>query len=121
MQSFEIPGRLPGQNDMTQANRSHRYAGSSQKKKWTTVVHLAALAAGIKPVGRCRIRYRWYEPNRRRDLDNIRSGSKFILDGLVVAGVLEDDGWRVITGLEDTFSVDKKNPRIIVEIIEEPK
>lgn len=63
--------------------------------------------------------YKWFEPNRKRDLDNISSyGRKVIQDALVACRVLENDGWRNITGFSDEFYVDKKQPRIEVVIIE---
>ena len=61
--------------------------------------------------------YRWYEPNRKRDLDNISSFSrKVIQDALVHTNVLKNDGWKEITGFRDEFHVDSNNPRIEVEI-----
>lgn len=63
--------------------------------------------------------YRWYEKNRRRDLDNISSfGRKVIQDALVQAHVLQNDGWKEITGFSDDFFVDAENPRIEVLIRE---
>ena len=63
--------------------------------------------------------YRWYEPNRKRDLDNISSfGRKVIQDALVESGVLADDGWKHIKGFSDEFYVDPCNPRIEVTITE---
>jgi Holliday junction resolvase RusA-like endonuclease len=41
---------------------------------------------------------------------------KFIQDSLVRAGVLKDDGWREIESFEDVFKVDKRNPRVEIEI-----
>ena len=120
MQRFIVEGRLPGKNEMDKASNSHRHAGSRMMKTMTHSVAWMAMGASLKPVeGKCRIRFLWHEPNRRRDMDNIRAGAKFILDGLVWAKILPDDGWRVITGLEDRFLVDKQRPRIEVEIIEE--
>lgn len=70
-----------------------------------------------KPV---RMIYRWYEPNRKRDLDNISSyGRKIIQDAMVNCRVIENDGWENIIGFEDRFFVDKREPRIEVEIIEQ--
>ncbi len=67
-----------------------------------------------------RMHYTWYEPNTRRDLDNISSfGRKVIQDALVVSRVIPDDGWNVIKGYSDEFYVDKNNPRIEVLIEEE--
>ena len=47
--------------------------------------------------------YRWYEKNRRRDLDNISSfGRKVIQDALVQTHVLQNDGWKEIEGFSRT-------------------
>ena len=70
-----------------------------------------------KPV---RIDYEFFEPNRRRDHDNV-SGyfHKVFQDALVEKGILPDDGWNWITGYSDGFFIDKKAPRITVTITEE--
>ena len=63
--------------------------------------------------------YRWYERNKRRDLDNISSfGRKVIQDSLVYAHVRKNDGWKEIQGFSDTFFLDADNPRIEVFIRE---
>lgn len=65
------------------------------------------------------MKYKWFEKDRRRDLDNISSfGRKVIQDALVKTRVLENDGWRHIVGFSDEFYIDKKSPRIEVEITE---
>lgn len=64
--------------------------------------------------------YTWYEPNRKRDLDNISSyGRKVIQDALVHCGVIHNDGWKEILGFADRFYVDRKEPRIEVVILED--
>lgn len=64
--------------------------------------------------------YSWYEPNRKRDLDNVSSyGRKVIQDALVHCGVLHNDGWKQILGFSDRFYVDRKEPRIEVVILED--
>tara|TARA_R110000824_G_scaffold8358_3_gene37798 strand:+ start:681 stop:1145 length:465 start_codon:yes stop_codon:yes gene_type:complete len=121
VQRFTVKGRLPGQNEMIKAAKIGRRGGaySSEKKKLTTSVALMALSAGLTPVeGRCFVRFLWHEPNKRRDYDNIRAGAKYILDGLVQAGIIQDDGWRCVTGLDDRFFKDKEDPRVVVQIIE---
>lgn len=64
------------------------------------------------------MRYTWIEPNRRRDKDNIAFAKKFIQDALIRAGVLANDGWAQIKGFSDDFVVDRKRPRVEVEIEE---
>ena len=69
-----------------------------------------------KPI---KIHYRFYEPNRKRDLDNVMSfAMKCIQDSLVLAKVIDNDGWNNITGISAEFFVDAKNPRIEVYLIE---
>jgi hypothetical protein len=58
----------------------------------------------------------WYCKNEKKDPDNISFAKKFICDGLVSAGVLENDGWKQIQGFEDIFIVDKINPRVEIEL-----
>ncbi len=67
----------------------------------------------------CTIHYRWYEPNKRRDKDNVCGfGHKVIQDSLVECGVFKNDGWEDIKGFTDEFYIDKKKPRVEVYIEE---
>lgn len=65
------------------------------------------------------ITYHFFEPNSRRDKDNI-SGyfHKIFQDALVQAGIIETDGWKHIRGMADYFDVDKGYPRIEINIEE---
>jgi hypothetical protein len=56
------------------------------------------------------------EKDRRRDKDNVASARKFVLDGLVLAKVLNGDGWRWIDGWWDRFSVNPDRPGVGVTI-----
>lgn len=118
---FVIRGTLPNLNDYITAERTNRYKAAAMKKQAESLVMHAARSLGKwqadKPVYMI---YHWYEPNRRRDKDNISSfGRKVIQDALVKAKILRNDGWQDIIGFEDKFYVDVKKPRIEVEIIEE--
>ena len=63
--------------------------------------------------------YLWVEKDRRRDKDNVSSGGrKIIQDALVKMKALKNDGWANIDSFSDAFSVDKKRPRIEIEIEE---
>lgn len=119
---FIIPGKLPGLNDYLKAERSFskkHSCGNDMKQQCQMLIsnairtQLKRLAIKV-PVS---IEYRFYEPNRKRDLDNIAGvAHKYIQDSLVKCGVLENDGWQNITGFSDKFYVDKHNPRIEVTI-----
>lgn len=65
------------------------------------------------------LKYNFFEPNKKRDLDNISAfAHKVIQDSLVKTEVLKNDGWNEITGYIDQFYLDKENPRIEVTIVE---
>lgn len=118
-QTFTIPGKLDGMNDFIAANRSNRYTGAQMKRDNQWNVLIAIKKAQLQPVrNRCRILYTFFEPNMRRDMDNISGfAHKVIQDALVEAEILDNDGWKEISGYTDTFEVDKKNPRIEVTLV----
>ena len=119
--NFTIQGKLAGLNDYTKACRCNRYVGARMKEENERKVLCAVMQSpsrNTKLTGKVVINYRWYESNKRRDLDNIAFAKKFIQDALVEYGVLQGDGWRHIVGFNDMFYVDKDNPRIEVEISE---
>ena len=120
MVKFTIRGKLPGLNDYITAERTNRYKGAAMKRQSEAIVLHAARSLGkYRPDGKVRMVYRWYEQTQRRDKDNISSfGRKVIQDALVKGGWLANDGWRNIEDFEDRFYVDRKNPRIEVEIWE---
>lgn len=116
---FEIPGRLPGFNEIIEAAKSGKgkYQPYAQMKE--TYTNMAAwLAKRLPKFEKVALIITWYEPNRHRDPDNIMAGQKFILDGLVVAGTIPNDNQRHIQGIIHRFAVDRKNPRIEVEIVD---
>ena len=118
--SFTIYGRLDGLNQYVNACRSNKYQGAKAKTKNERLIkaHIDDQLTGIQFKRPVSILFRWYEPNRKRDLDNVCSAKKFIQDALVKMGVLEGDGWRHIAGFTDEFYIDKDNPRIEVTIRE---
>ena len=113
-----IKGRLDNLNDYTKACRTNKYAGAGCKKKNEGIIIGAILEQlnGVRFTGRAFLHFRWIEPNKNRDLDNICFAKKFILDALVNCKVLETDGWRGVEGFMDEFGVDSDDPRIEVII-----
>ena len=117
---FTIQGKLNNLNDYTKACRTNRYLGAKMKDENEKVVayYIAEQLKDITIEKQVHISYSWYEPNQKRDLDNIAFAKKFIQDALVSTGVLKNDGWKNISGFEDKFFIDKDNPHITVEIEE---
>jgi len=116
---FEIPGRLPDLNKIIKAakNGKGKYQPYAlMKEEYTTMI--AWIAKMMPKYERVELTITWHEPNMKRDPDNIMAGQKFILDALVMAGVIPDDSQRYIKGIAHRFDVDPENPRIEVEIVE---
>lgn len=117
-----IYGRLPGLNEYIDAERQSKYKAAALKARTMQLVMIYAKRDLRKwrAKGPVYMRYTWYEPNRRRDKDNVSGyGRKVIQDTLVKGGWLRGDGWSHISGYSDDFRVDKSRPRIEVEIEEE--
>lgn len=96
--------------------------GAKSKRAYTKLCALSVKAAinqGLEikedemPID---LHFKWYVPNRKKDKDNIAFGKKFILDGMLKAGLLENDGWKQIGNFRDSFYIDKEKPRVVVEI-----
>lgn len=118
---FTIPERLDGLNNYISACRTNPYQGAKLKAENDRIckTYIQLQLRGVQINGQAYMRYSWYEKDQRRDLDNISSfGRKVIQDALVECGVLKNDGWKQIVGFSDSFCVDKENPRIEVEIEE---
>lgn len=118
--TLTIEGNLPNLNDYTKANRSNKFAGAEMKKKVERIItyYIKQQLKDVSIKGKARLAFRWYEPNKRRDLDNICFAKKFILDALVNNKIIIADSWKGVVGFTDEFFIDKQNPRIEVDIEE---
>ena len=87
-----IPGLLPGLNEYIDAERAvkGKYKAAAMKKQAENVIGFMVKTQlrGVRFDRPVIIHYRWIEPNRRRDKDNVAFAKKFIQDSLVHAGVL---------------------------------
>lgn len=113
-----IPGRLPGLNEYTAACRSKSWYKGSKMKQDAEEVIKNCLFGAISLKKQVHIEFKWYEPNSKRDKDNIAFAKKFILDALVSRQIIPGDGWKHIEGFTDSFYIDADNPRIEVIITE---
>lgn len=116
---IEYPGRLPGLNEIIDAAKQGR--GKYQpyaimKDRYTS--EIGWLAKKLPAYNRVDIVITWYEPNLRRDPDNIMAGQKFILDGLVAGGALPKDTRRHVNSITHIPEFDKENPRVEIEVQE---
>lgn len=116
---LEIPYKFPSLNDYVRACRSNKYAGGKMKRKVQDDIgwYINALPRFDKPIT---IHFHWIEGNRKRDLDNIMHGMKYILDSMVELGKIEDDDASHVKGFLDTFEYGKEW-KVIMEIREVEK
>lgn len=117
-----FPGKLPSLNEFISACNKNPKAGGRMKLEDQNRVEwfIRSQLRGVRIKKPVIMVYTWYEPNRKRDLDNISSyGRKVIQDALVHCGVIHNDGWKQILGFSDRFYVDRKEPRVEVVIMED--
>ena len=119
---FIIKTELPDLNKYINAERTNKFIAANMKKKATESV-----AWEIKQQ-KCNKKYVsvfleivYYCKNRRKDPDNVSYTKKFILDGMQKAGIIPNDGWNNIKGWDETFVIDKENPRIEVTVLDSSK
>lgn len=118
-QVFIIPGRLPDLNEIIDAARSHWSKSAEQKKTYTDMVYWCVKKAHLPKMQRVKVRITWFESNAQRDPDNIHAGVKFIMDGLVLAGIIPNDTQRYVADIfHDPIQIDRVDPRIEVELEE---
>lgn len=112
-----IQGRLPGLNEYIAACRTNRYAGANMKQETETAIQWEIQnQLRSKTFSSVSLTFHWYETNKKRDKDNIAFAKKFILDALQDTGTIPGDGWKAVDGFKDRFYVDRKNPRVEIEI-----
>lgn len=106
-QSFTVRFRLPGLNEYIHAVNINRYKGNALKRETQDAIGWAIKAARLEPVTKypVTIFFEWHEKSKRRDLDNIASAKKFILDALQECGILEGDGQKQLAGFSDRFVI----------------
>lgn len=119
--SIIIKGELADLNTYIAADKNNRYSGGRVKKSETSRVCREVRVQKVPPVPKAHypvsLLFRWYSKDNRKDIDNVAFAKKFILDGLVLARVLENDSRKFVNGFTDEFFIDKSNPRVEIEII----
>ena len=118
-QTLIIDGELTDLNTYINAERRNRFIAAKIKKEETYKVK--SLSRTLKQIfAPVEVEIHWYSKNIRKDPDNICYAKKYVMDGLVEAGVLANDGQKQIVGFRDKFFVDKLNPRVEVTLREKP-
>lgn len=114
MNEFTINAKLPSLNDYIGACRANKYKGATFKRDVEEVIIWAikqAQAKGtLKPTDKpCEIIMDFYEKTKRRDVDNIQSSQKFILDAMVQQKVIPNDTQHYVKNIFHTINESDKN------------
>lgn len=120
-----IPHRFPGENEILKARKSKFFQYTAMKARFTGIVEMHTMSAinrrnvrfdsVIVPFPAVTLRLTYCEERTNRDPDNIAAAKKFILDGLVKAGIIQNDGWKQVLGWQERFRKHRQ-AGILVEI-----
>jgi Holliday junction resolvase RusA-like endonuclease len=94
-----IGQQLPSLNEYVAKNRTNPNVGATFKRSVEDTIQMwiaACVGSGNlhRIESQCEIVIDFYERTKRRDVDNVQSATKFILDALVKAGILPNDNQR---------------------------
>ena len=124
-----VDGQFPNLNDYLQAERVNirgRHGGfttrgNELKQRCQNMI----MPQIVTQLGKTKIKepvvlhYHFFEPNKKRDLDNIASFfMKVFQDSMIKIHALSNDGWANIKGFTCDFDTDKEHPRIVIEVEE---
>lgn len=113
-----IQGQLADLNKHDQANRNNRFGGAALKKEQTDLVAWQ-LKGKPKIKSPCTLEFVWYFSGKF-DFDNIRFACKYVLDGMVKAGILPNDNQKWVLGFTgDTFIKVPKGQEKVEVFVEE--
>lgn len=122
MNEVIIGAQLPTLNEYTRSNRSHWSKGAKFKQNiedligWYIVkaIRVNLLHPVVKP---CELYIEWHERTKKRDVDNIQSAQKFILDALQKHNIIKNDSRRYVKQIHHNV-VDDKIDYVVVRIEE---
>ena len=101
--------RFPTLNEYIDCERGSTIAAAAMKKKCTEQVKEQCVSQQIQPVnGKVDLLFEWHS-STRHDPDNVAFAKKFILDGLQLAGVLENDNRKFIGTMADEIIQDDED------------
>ena len=107
MTEIFITGIFPNLNEEINLAKRHWSNYSKTKKKFTDSV--AWQVKKLPKFTNVDLEFVWYCKDKRIDPDNRAFSQKYIIDGLVQAEVLPDDGWNNVRSLHHTFIVTMLN------------
>ena len=118
-----LPFGLPGLNEILAAKGNtfitrgskRRSAYTTLKKKYTSLVAKELVAQGCvpdEPHSMIEPTFMWFEPHKRRDLDNISAGGvKFVMDAFVEVGIIPSDNLMHVQRMTSIYQASETRER----------
>ena len=117
MPHFTIYGRFGTYNEYINACRKNIFEGAKMKCRDEELAMWNMSDVAEYHFKKVILHYRFFEPDKRRDKDNVFAyASKIIQDALVTLKVIDNDGWKNVENFTHDFFVDAEKPRIEVYI-----
>lgn len=119
MPHFTIYGRFGTYNEYINACRKNIFEGAKMKCRDEELAMWNMSDVAEYHFKKVILHYRFFEPDKRRDKDNVFAyASKIVQDALVTLKVIDNDGWKNVENFTHDFFVDAEKPRIEVYIEE---
>ncbi len=117
---IELPFKLPSLNEYIKILNRNKFEGNNFKKGIEgDIIWAIKRAKTPKILLPFKIKYTWIERTKKRDIDNVSSAKKYILDALQKAEIIINDSPKYYIDHEDKFVYDKsRGDKVIIEIEE---
>lgn len=99
--------------NLNEYRNAHYHLVNQEKHQWEAYVAFECKAQKLEAMQTANIHFEfWFKDRRRHDPDNYAACAKFILDGIVKAGILKDDSFQYIPEFKVTQGGLSKQPYI---------
>jgi hypothetical protein len=110
----------PTLNEQIDLARSDWRASAEVKKRWTNKVADLTQTVNFSFGDRVWLEYHWHLKTFARDSDNVSAASKYILDGLVDAGIIRNDNLTVIQSPVSHYYYRAKSDGVLLRLSSTP-
>lgn len=118
MNTFIIPCELCTLNEYIGAERTNKHIAAGIKKKQTKLVNLFCKKINIDKTKQYDLEINWFTKDKRKDSDNVFFAIKFIQDGMVESGILDNDGYKQIRHINNKrFIGESKVEVTLIEVV----
>lgn len=113
--TLKYENTIPTLNEYINEERGSKYKASAIKRDVTKAIKLITISqTRVKLTGCYDLECHWYRQDKNHDADNVYFGIKFLLDGIVSAGILPGDSRRYVRHIHHYIHSGKNN---YVEVI----